>query len=77
MCLVIYYKERNQRSILNSSLHYFYITIYYNDILIAVSNIVYIILKVGIIVSVEYILFLKLFDKFYQLLLICVIQLIN
>ena len=59
------------------SLHHYYMTIYYNDILIAVSTIVRIILRVGIIVCVEYILFLKLYDIFYQLLLICVIQLRN
>ena len=70
-------KRKIKDPLLSLSLHHYYITIYYNDILVAASNIIYFILKVGIIVCVEYILFIKLFDKFYQLLLICVIQLRN
>ena len=43
-------------SSLDPSFHHYYITRYYSNILIAVSNIVYIILKVDITVCVLYII---------------------
>ena len=47
-------------SSLDPSLHHYYITTYYSNIL---SNIVYIILKVDIIVCVVYIIITKLYDN--------------
>ena len=56
------------------SLHHYYITTYYSNILIAVINIVYIILKVDIIVYVVYILITKLYDTFLSIVVyMCII----
>ena len=64
----------NIRSILSLSLHHNYITTYYSNILIAVSIIVYIVLKIDIIACVVNILFTKLYYMFLLIVInMCII----
>ena len=64
-------------SSLDSSLHHCYITRYYSNILITVSNIVYIILKVDITVYAVYIIITNYMTNYYQLLVLYLAKLIK